>query len=130
MAHCWVSDTTVEVSGPVEALALIAAPPTPTFTPEPPPKSSPPADPTKLVISERVCNETEYTVILSWIDSANNEKGFRVYRGKELSATLEIDTVTYKDNPPGSGPYTYGVEAFNAAGTSERPTVDEEGCLY
>lgn len=33
-AHCWVSDVTVEKSGPVEDLPIIAALPTPTPTPE------------------------------------------------------------------------------------------------
>ncbi|NIM94580.1 MAG: sigma-70 family RNA polymerase sigma factor [Anaerolineales bacterium] len=100
--------------------------PTPTNTPIP----APPAAPSKLVISARVCSDMEYSVTLSWTDNANNEDGFRVYRGKLLIATLKANTTTYKDNPPYTGPYTYGVEAYNDAGSSSRPTVYEEGCMY
>jgi hypothetical protein len=119
--------------------------PTPTHTPQLPPitvtptvrptrthtpKPSPPTAPKKLAIVGKVCNSEEYSVTLGWNDKANNEDGYRVYRGKKLIATLKPNATSYKDKPPGSGPYTYGVEAFNSAGASKRPTVNEEGCLY
>jgi uncharacterized protein YraI len=154
-AHCWVSEVAVIVSGPVAGVPIIAAPPTststrtttprststPTRTPQPPtatrtptrtdtPKPSPPAAPAQLHISNKVCTDTEYSVTLGWMDVANNEDGYRVFRDGQLLATLGKNSTGYKDNPPGSGPYTYGVEAFNVAGTSSRPTVFEEGCLY
>lgn len=44
----------------------------------------------------------------------------------ELSANAE----SYQDKPPGSGPYTYAVEAYNSSGASQRVSVEEEGCLY
>jgi uncharacterized protein YraI len=153
--HCWLSDTTVEVSGSVAGIPIIAAPPTststrtttlkststPTRTPQPPtatrtptrtdtPKPSPPAAPAQLQISTRVCTDTEYSVTLWWMDVANNEDGYRVFRDGQLLATLGKNSTGYKDYPPGSGPYTYGVEAYNVAGTSSRPTVFEEGCIY
>jgi CSLREA domain-containing protein len=138
-AHCWVSDTVVEVSGVVAELPLIAAPPLPTDTPTPTPKPpkpkpttpqpSPPAAPAQLTITKRVCTDTEYSVTLGWMDIANNEDGYRVFRDGQLIATLAKNATGYKDNPSGSGPYTYGVEAFNAAGSSQRPAVYEDGCL-
>ncbi|NIM94584.1 MAG: CSLREA domain-containing protein [Anaerolineales bacterium] len=114
-------------------------PPTPTFTHQPPPpthtptatlKPSPPAAPIQLTITKKVCTDKEYSVTLVWMDVANNEVGYRVYRDKDLIATLKGNSTSYTDKPPGSGPYTYGVEAFNNAGASGRPTVFEEGCLY
>lgn len=153
--HCWVSDSTVEVSGSVAGLPLIAAPPTSTSTrtrtPQPAtitptptetrtptpsasptdtPKPSPPPAPGQLQIANRVCTDTEYSVTLWWMDVANNEDGYRVFRDGQLIATLGKNSTGYKDNPPGSGPYTYGVEAYNITGTSSRPTVYEEGCIY
>jgi hypothetical protein len=149
-AHCWVSDSVVEVIGPVVELPIIAAPPLPTdvpkYTPMPPtpkpptpkqptpkpptPQPSPPAAPTKLVISSRTCSDKAYSVTLSWKDNAGNELGYRVYREAQLIAKLKANATKYKDNPPGSGPYTYNVEAFNEAGASGRPSVHEEGCLH
>jgi hypothetical protein len=81
---------------------------TPMSTETPP---SLPATPTKLVISDRVC-------------------AGQTYSDGQTVATLGANATGYTDNPPGSGPYTYSVEAFNAAGTSEMPTVEEEGCIF
>jgi hypothetical protein len=121
--HCWVSDTVVEVSGPVEDLPII-------IPPEPPQPSTPPATPTKLVISARVCAGQTYSVTLGWTDNATNESGYRVFRDGQMIATLGANATGYTDNPPGSGPYTYSVEAFNAVGSSGRPSVEEEGCIF
>jgi hypothetical protein len=142
--QCWVADTVVAVDGPVLELPVVAAPPlptdtptpTPTPTPKPPkpkppkPQPSPPAAPTKLVISVKVCSDQGYSVTLRWNDNAGNEDGYRVYRDSKLIAKLKANITKYTDNPPGSGPYTFGVEAFNKAGVSGRASVFEEGCLY
>ncbi|NIM94582.1 MAG: hypothetical protein GTO18_12855 [Anaerolineales bacterium] len=135
-----ISDEGILTSTPPPLPSLTASitplPPTPSFTNQPPslptltPKPSIPAAPSKLAVVNRVCEGQEYSVTLGWIDNANNEQGYRVYRGKELIATLKPNATGYNDKPPGSGPYTFGVEAYNAAGKSGRPTVYEEGCLY
>jgi len=108
--------------------------PTPTSTASAVPTATatlaPPAAPTKLVISARVCDGTSYTVTLSWIDNANNEDGYRVYRDGKPIAVLKADATSYTDVPPGYGPSTYEVEAFNAAGVSKRAKVLEGGCLF
>jgi hypothetical protein len=67
---------------------------------------------------------------VGWNDTATNESGYRVYRDGNLIATLGANATGYTDSPPYGGPYTYGVEAFNAAGASSRPTVVESGCIY
>jgi hypothetical protein len=145
-AHCWVADSVVVVDGPMLELPVVAAPPlptdtptatrTPTPTPKPPkpkppkPQLSPPAAPSQLTIANKVCTDTKYRLTLEWFDGANNEDGYRVFRDGQLLATLGKNSNSYKENPPGSGPYTYGVEAFNPVGASGRPSVFEEGCLY
>jgi CSLREA domain-containing protein len=121
--HCWVSDAVVEVIGPVEDLPII-------IPPEPPQPTTPPATPTGLVISDRVCAGQTYSVTLGWTDNATNETGYRVFRDGQTIASLGANATGYTDNPPGSGPYTYSVQAFNAYGASGNPEVEEEGCLF
>lgn len=89
-----------------------------------------PQAPGNLNIGNVVCSGQEYTVTLNWADQADNEEGYRVFRGGALIATLGPDIKSYADHPPYGGPYTYGVEAFNSAGASARPTVLEGGCIY
>ncbi|HEX9798067.1 MAG TPA: CSLREA domain-containing protein [Anaerolineales bacterium] len=96
------------------------------------PLLTPPAAPTQLGIGQVTCNANTYSVPLNWVDNADNEDGFRVYRNGQLLATLGSNVDKYTDgNAPATGsPVTYGVEAFNDAGASSRPTVQEPGCLF
>ena len=89
----------------------------------------PPKAPAQLNIVNQVCTGQTYAVTLGWIDAADNEDGYRVYRDGALIATLSPNAKSFTDNPPYGGPYTYGVEAFNSAGSSSRPTVQEAGCI-
>jgi hypothetical protein len=89
----------------------------------------PPKGPAQLHIANQVCTGQTYAVTLGWIDAADNEDGYRVYREGALIATLGSNAKGFTDNPPYGGPYTYGVEAFNSAGSSSRPTVQEAGCI-
>ena len=134
--HCFASGSVLDLSGPTASLPIIAAPPTPTTAPSPTsapsptPSLQPPAAPNKVAISSRVCDSKSYGVVVGWNDTATTESGYRVYRDGNLIATLGANATGYTDAPPYGGPYTYGVEAFNAAGASGRPTVVESGCIY
>jgi CSLREA domain-containing protein len=89
----------------------------------------PPAAPVQLSISNRTCNEKQYFLTLQWIDMADNETGYRVYRDGVLIATLGANATSYTDSSPSCNTsHTYGVEAYNDAGASSRPTVLERGC--
>jgi hypothetical protein len=121
--RCWFADSTVETFGPVEQLAIVQGPPTP--VPEPPPDA-----PARLQIVDWVCNEKRYVLTLKWLDRADNEEGYRVYRDGTLIATLAANTTSFTEEPPSGAPHTYGVEAFNASGVSGRPTVEDQGCPY
>ena len=92
----------------------------------------PPAAPSQLSIGQVTCSAQTYIVPLNWVDNADNEEGFRVYRDGQLIATLGPNVDKYTDNnaPATGSPVTYGVEAFNDAGASSRPTVQEPGCLF
>ena len=62
--------------------------------------------------------QTEVT--LNWEDNAVNEKGYRIYRNKELVTELSANSTFFKEvlvYPGGEG-LQYVVEAFNEAGTS------------
>jgi len=90
----------------------------------------PPSPPQNVEIGDRVCSSQAYTVTIEWKDAADNEDGYRVYRDGKGIADLGSGTVSFQDEPPGSGPYTYAVEAYNNSGTSQQITVEEDGCLY
>ena len=128
--HCFASGSVLDLKGSTDSLPIIAAPPTPTSAPSPTVSVQPPAAPNKVAISSRVCDSKSYSVVVGWNDTATNESGYRVYRDGNLIATLGANATGYTDAPPYGGPYTYGVEAFNAAGASSRPTVVESGCIY
>jgi CSLREA domain-containing protein len=89
----------------------------------------PPKAPAQLNVVNQVCTGQTYAVTLGWIDAADNEDGYRVYRDGTLIATLGPNAKSFTDSPPYGGPYTYGVEAFNSAGSSSRPSVQEAGCI-
>jgi hypothetical protein len=91
----------------------------------------PPAAPGQFGLGQVVCNGNEYTVPLSWIDQADNEDGYRLYRDGQLIATLNANAKGYTDSPPATGfSVEYGLEAFNQAGASNRVETTEGGCLY
>lgn len=119
--RCWVSDVTVETSGPVDELPIIPSPPTPTPVP-------PPAGPARFRIGNWICDPKLYQVTLSWIDQAQNEDGYRVYRDGSLIATLPANANSYVDNPPRGAAHTYALEAYNAGGASPQVTVVDQGC--
>lgn len=125
--NCWISASLVETFGPVTSLPVAPAPPTP--VPTSTSQASNPTAPVQLFYENVVCNGQVYNIPLRWTDTANNEQGFRVYRNGSLVTTLGPNSTQYTDSPPYGGPYTYAVEAYNAAGTSAQATITEPGCI-
>jgi hypothetical protein len=114
--HCWVSDITLQLQGPVEGLQVVNSPPVP-------------AAPTQLSILRQSCATGQmYRVMLQWVDVATDETGYRVYRDGTVIATLPANSTSYTDNPPLGGPYTYAVEAYNQYAVSDQATVQAEAC--
>src|SRR5512135_1617653 len=75
-----------------------------------------------------------YTVTtqLSWMDVANNENGYRIYRNGAQIADLPANTTTYKDkvDVPANTAVVYSVEAYNDAGASPQlstPSAPKSG---
>jgi beta-glucanase (GH16 family) len=66
------------------------------------------------------------TNLLTWADSANNEKGYRIYRQStdqqeaELVAELPVDTEYFEESAQlKAGTYSYFLSAFNQFGETE-----------
>lgn len=116
--RCWVSDSTGKTRGDVYSLSVWPAPPLLTI----------PEAPARLRLIDVVCDAKQYRVTVGWLDQANNEDGYRVYRDGAVIATLGANATSYADNPPRPGPHTYEVEAYNAAGASTRLSVQDNGC--
>jgi hypothetical protein len=120
--RCWASGSILTLAGPYANLPVIAALPTPTVL-------AAPAAPGKLVVSNQVCTDKEYSVKLAWTDVSGND-GYHIFRDGIQIGNAGGNATSYTDHPPYGGPYTYGVEAFNSTGPSTRPTVVDAGCIY
>lgn len=117
--QCWLWGQYATVVGNTAGLPEIPAPPLPaTATPAVP---KPVTNLTYVVACQGV---PPFQIFLggtlSWEDKSDNEDGFRVYRGDTLVATLGPGSTSYDFLPSG----TYGVEAFNASGSSIRKTTN------
>ena len=77
---------------------------------------SPPARPVQLTYKD-VCEDGFAKVRLYWVDAADNEDGYRIYRNSRLLVQLPANADSVLDAIlGGEGKYTYTVVAFNAAG--------------
>jgi hypothetical protein len=127
---CWLIAGAVSACGQLDKVAVASAPePAPAGPPTAPAGPSKPKAPAKVSVTDRVCAGSTYSVTLGWLDQADNEDGYHIYRGKSLVATLGPDADGYSEDPPVGGPYTYRVEAFNAAGAASATTQDA-GCIF
>jgi hypothetical protein len=139
---CWVGRAVLETSASDEillSLPEVIPPPLPTltFTPTPgsqgvtpPPQGgSAPAAPSQASWDGQICNAQTYTVDISWIDTANNEDGYRILRNGTEIAQLPAGSIKYADSPPYGGPYTYTIVAYNQYGTAQAQ-VQDPGCIY
>ncbi|MEJ2568899.1 MAG: choice-of-anchor Q domain-containing protein [Anaerolineales bacterium] len=88
----------------------------------------PPDAPAQLHVADWICDPKLYQVTLAWIDMANNESGYKVYRDGVLLATLPANSTNFVDEPPFGGPYTYEVVAFNEGGASPKASVIVKSC--
>ncbi len=73
-------------------------------------------------------------ITVTWKDTADNEDGYRVYRGNVLLSTLPANstkytiTMSYPQNSQNALYFTFGVEAYNTFGASAMPTWDVPSC--
>jgi hypothetical protein len=76
---------------------------------------SPPSSPIALTYKSS-CSAGFEIVRLSWVDTSNNEDGYRVYRDSKMLVQLPANTASVLDAVPSAGKYTYTVVAFNVSG--------------
>lgn len=86
-----------------------------------PPPTKPPV-PSRL---KAVAENYTSAIILTWIDNADNEDGFKIYRVLEGTSswaqitTLPANTITYTDKETAENTgYSYRVESYNSIGDS------------
>ena len=65
---------------------------------------------------------------LEWVDQAENEEGYVVFREGQAIAELEPNASFYDEKLKQSGRYTYGVQAYNQWGESEMAETVSKGC--
>jgi hypothetical protein len=85
---------------------------------------SPPARPVQLTYKTN-CADGMMTIRLFWVDAANNEDGFRIYRNSKMLVQLPANTDTVLDAVTGAGKYNYTVVAFNSSGEGSANTFTE-----
>jgi hypothetical protein len=85
---------------------------------------SPPASPVELTYKSS-CADGIITIRLAWIDIANNEEGYRIYRNSKMLVQLPPNAASVLDAVPGAGKYSYTVVAFNASGEGSANTFTE-----
>ncbi len=90
---------------------------------------SPPARPVQLTYKAS-CEDGFAKFRLSWVDAANNEDGYRIYRNSRMLVQLPANTDSVLDAILGGrGKYTYTVVAFNVAGEGSTEMFAEvENC--
>ncbi len=73
-------------------------------------------------------------VTLTWKDNASNEAGYYIFKGGAKISTIPANstqfniTLRYNQGTGGALYITFGVAAYNAAGTSSEPTYDVPTC--
>ena len=130
---CWLWGNYATVSGDTSKLAEYPVPATPTPSEPAAPSNfhaSSSCAPSGVLLTQNV------HVNLTWTDVAVNEDGYRIFRDGDLLATLAANSTNYADDttlffplilgvtPPPPPSIKYGIEAFNAAGKSERKSVN------
>jgi uncharacterized protein YgiM (DUF1202 family) len=123
--NCWMWGQYATVTGDTSSLPEMIPPPTPTPSLPAAPKAFSVQITCTKVLNPVIQNKVH--ISLSWSDEANNEDGYHIYRDGNLIGTTGSNANSYSDdttlpaiwifgNPPPS--LTYGVQAFNGAGTS------------
>ena len=104
--------------------------PTPSESPTPTETAHPLGTPS-LKTYDFICSwigsNTEMEMIIEWIDKADNELGYRIYRNGEMIVELGANTTKYTDLfSAGQGqPANYAIEAYNDGGASGKITFSE-----
>jgi hypothetical protein len=108
---CWLWGEFVEVTGSYWAVSSVTPPATAT--------SAPPRGP-GIDRWEFSCSGAALTFTVIWVDNANNETGYRIFRNGEAIAEFPADTTTHTDvyNLPADQNVEYFVQVYSPTGTA------------
>jgi hypothetical protein len=109
-----VATMTLQVNPTQTQMAII----TPTYVVTPMPTPFPPNTPVWSVYTytcELIVGGGNMTMNLAWTDRSNNEDGYKIYRDKQVIATLAPNSTSYVDVAfiAAGKTLSYSVEAFN-----------------
>jgi len=86
----------------------------------PTPQEPIPSAPTKVTVTTVKSNKAT----LKWKDNANNESGYKIYRGAVLIATVGANVTQYTlNNLKAHTSYSYHIVAYNSEGNSPKVTI-------
>lgn len=75
------------------------------------------------------CTSGVVRIALNWVDKADSENGYRIYRDGAKLSDLPAGSTTYEDIAPAPGSYQYTVAAFDASGESPaKVTAETTNC--
>jgi hypothetical protein len=113
------TQTEVAANTPTATPTLIASPVLMTIVPNTPTWS------VYNYTCELAAGGSTMTMNLAWKDRSTSEEGYRVYRNKQVIATLPPNSTTYVDVVfvAAGGTVSYSVEAFTQAWQFSTPTV-------
>ena len=114
---CWIWGEYSTVSGSHWAVPTVL-----------PPATASPSPPEAPGISdwEYLCGFGNVTVDLTWIDHAEDESGYRIYRDGEQITELPPNSTAFSEvveSVPGES-FTYLIEVFNSAGTASSAPIN------
>jgi hypothetical protein len=112
--NCWLSHTTVDITGSLDYLPILPALPLP--------------DSPSAFNDSTVCDpKKSMKVTLTWT-GVPNETGYRIYRNGELIVSLKANVSKYTDNAPVGHDFEYQLAAFNENGESDRVSTTVGAC--
>ncbi len=108
---CWLWGEFVELTGSYGAVSSVTPPATVT--------SAPPQAPS-IVEWKFSCSGGTMTFIVSWLDKASDETGYRVFRNGEAVAELPANSTSYTDTmaPTGNENVDYYVQVYSPFGSA------------
>ena len=119
------TETPLPANTPTQAQPTVTPAPTltPTATALPSVAKKPSLDTYNFTCAWNGTN-LDLNVTMQWVDNANNEDGYYVYRNSEQIADLAANSARHIDlyAVDGGTAVTYGIEAYNNLGRSEQIT--------
>ena len=108
---CWLWGEYVEVTGSYEVVPSVTPPATAT--------SAPPQAPS-IVEYKFSCAGGTMTFIVSWVDKANDETGYRIFRNGEAVAELPANSTSYTDTmtPTANENVDYYLQVYSPFGSA------------